>query len=264
MTDQPLRGIRVLTTRPAHQSAELLAGLRALGAEADNLPTIEIMRITANKAQLQRVAGYHLVIFISGNAVSYGLAALADVGLPHENLPPAVAIGRSTARQLEQAGVAEVAYPAQPNSEAVCEMPVVKALPRAGKVLVFRGRGGKEVLARSLRARDLTVDYVEVYERRKPLESAANSFATAFSASAPDLILVTSRDSLQNLYRLTNAEQRRLLLHTQIVIGSPSMSDLHSELGFDKPPVIAASPLNDDMVRAAKEWCGDKVGAGLR
>ncbi len=244
----PLRGLRVLTTRPAHQSAGILAQLRALGADADNFPTIEIVSLAADDERLRRIGEYDLAIFISGNAVAYGLAALARVGAARTALPPAVAVGRGTAALLAAAGVAGAAYPAQPSSEALLEVPVVKALAPASKVIVFRGRGGKEVIAAGLRARGIAVDYAQVYARRKPLASLS-------LAEPRDLILVTSRDGLRNLYELTEAASRARLLQTRIVLGSRSMLDLHRELRFERDPICAASPLDDDMTAAVAARC---------
>ncbi len=238
--------LRVLTTRPAHQCAALLARLRTLGADAANFPTIEITDLACDNEMLKRVGEYDLAIFISANAVVHGLAALARVGVSPAGLPAVAAIGRSTAALLETEGVSRVTHPAQPSSASLLKTRAVQALAPASRVIVFRGRGGKEAIAAGLRARDCVVDYAQVYERRKPV-SASLSFA---DAPPPDLILVTSRDGLQNLYDLTEAASRARLLQTRIVIGSESMLDLHRALGFQQDAVIAASPLDDDMAAA--------------
>ena len=245
----PLRGLRLLATRPAHQSTELLAQLRALGASADNFPTIEIINPLSDNTRLKRVSEYDLVIFISGNAVTYGLAALERVGVAHTCLPQTVAVGRGTAALLKTAGVTDVTHPAQPSSQSLLEMPTVKALPPASKVLVFRGHGGKEVLAAGLRAAGMVVDYAEVYARRRPV-----GVELSFTGPKPDLILITSRDGLHNLYTMTDPASRDQLLKTPIVLGSESILDLHRELGFQQAPIIAASPLDDDMVAAIVAW----------
>lgn len=237
--------MRVLTTRPAHQSAEILSRLRALGAHADNFPVIEILDVVPDDDMLKRVGQYDLAIFISGNAVTRGLAVLVQAGVSRARLPPVVAVGCSTAALLEAEGVSGATYPAQPSSESLLEMPEVRALAPAGKVIVFRGRGGRETLAAGLRARGLTVDYAEVYERRKP--AAASLSLTDLP---PDLILVTSRDSLRNLCELTETACRARLMQTPVVLGSRSMLDLYRELGFQRDAVIAASPLDGDMVAA--------------
>ena len=245
MTARPLEGLRVLTTRPAHQSAALLARLRELGATADNFPTIEIVGIAIAADMLKRIGEYNLAIFISGNAVEYGLAALTKVGRAPTDLPGVVAVGRTTAALLESHGVSGVSFPAQPSSEALLKTPAVEALAPSSKVVIFRGRGGKEVIATGLRARGISVDYAQVYERRRP-----GSVQLSLVPPFPDLVVTTSRDGLQNLCGLTDAASREPLLRTTIVLGSRSMLGLHRELGFEKEPIVAASPLDDDVVKA--------------
>ena len=243
----PLRGLRILTTRPARQGAGILGRLRSLGATADNFPTIEIVERTGDDARLERIGEYELAIFISANAVVCGFAALARVGASCPDLPPTVAIGRSTAELLKARGVGDVSYPRQPNSEALLETSAVRALAPASRVIVFRGRGGREAIAAGLRGRGLTVDYAEVYERIKPRAS--------LSFTEPrDLVLVTSNDALSNLYELTETASRACLLRTQLILGSRSMLVLHRRLGFERAAVCAASPLDDDMVAAVKAW----------
>ena len=248
-SSQRLKGVRLLVTRPAHQSEEILTRLRTLGAQAVGFPTIEIFELTAGDSLIKRMDEYALAIFISGNAVHYGFMALARVGVPYTDLPPVVAIGRGTAKLLESKGVANVQCPEHPSSDSLLQMPVVKSLEPSKKVILFRGLGGKEVIAVGLRACELEVYYAEVYERCKPA-SATLSFADF----APDLILMTSRDGLQNLYDLTDSRFRAQLLKTPILLGSQSMLDLYEKLGFQQDAVIAKSPLDDDMVDAVLEW----------
>ena len=246
-TTRPLHGLRVLATRPAHQSAGILTRLRAFGAAADNFPTIEIVNRTDDDARLGNIGEYDLAIFISGNAVAYGLAALKRAGASPADLPPVAAVGRGTAELLKSEKVEKVFYPPQPTSEALLEVPAVKALAPVSRVIVFRGRGGREVIAAGLRERGMTVDYVEVYERVKP--QASLTLAKPYG-----LIFATSHDGLRNLHELTEAASRKCLLQTQIVLGSRSMLDLHRKLGFEHDPVCAVSPLDDDMIAAVMAW----------
>ena len=246
---KPLQGLRVLATRPAHQSAALLARLNALGAIADNFPTIEVIAVDPAGDVLERVGDYDLAIFISANAVVHGLAALARTGVALSGLPPVAAVGRTTAQLLEAEGVSGVAYPPTPSSEALLETSAVKALSAPGKVVIFRGRGGKEVLAVGLRTRGLAVDYAEVYERRKPA-----AVSLSFTDPLPDLILVTSRDGLQNLYEMTEEASRPRLLETPVVLGSRAMLALYRRLGFQRDAVVAQSPLDADVIAAVTAW----------
>ena len=244
-----LRGVRILTTRPANQSSGILAKLRAHEAEVRNFPTIEIIGRTNADTLLADVAGYDLAIFISANAVEQGFAALKRVGIPHTSLPSVIAIGRGTARLLELQGVSDVTWPSEPSSASLLQMPAVRAFGLSAKVILFRGVGGKELIAGGLRARGIEVHYAEVYERRRP-----RALKLSFADFYPDVILVTSRDGLQNLYAMIENEARDSLLRVPALLGSRSMLDLHKKLGFRQRAEVAASPLDDDMAAAVLAW----------
>lgn len=246
------RAPQVMMTRPAHQGEPLRALLEGVGARVSHFPTIEIVDradATDNLDKARGIDRYRLLIFISRNAVDYG-ARLADLaGLDRGRLPPSAAIGRGTAEYLTAQGFDVAAFPERPSSEDLLETDAVKGLPSGARVLIFRGRGGKEVLAERLRSRGLTVDYAEVYQRIKPPGKSLD-----LAAASPDLILVGSRDSLDNLYEMTPSGDRARLVRTTLVLGAASMVARHAELGFVAPPVTADSPLDADMVEAAMRY----------
>ena len=248
-----LHGVRILTTRPANQSGGILRKLRARGAEVRNFPTIEIVERTDADALLAKIAGniagYDLAIFISANAVEYGFAALKRAKVAHTSLPPVVAIGRTTAGLLRLQGVADVTWPPEPSSASLLRMPAVRGLGPSSRALLFRGVGGKELIADGLRTRGIEVRYAEVYERRRP-----TALKLSFTDFCPDLILVTSRDGLRNLHAMVEDKARDRLLRTPVLLGSRSMLDLHEKLGFRQRAEVAASPLDDDMTAATLAW----------
>ena len=69
---QPLAGRRILVTRAAKQAGKLSEGLRALGAEAVEVPVIEICPPASYEPlddALRRVDSYDWLLFTSMNAV---------------------------------------------------------------------------------------------------------------------------------------------------------------------------------------------------
>ena len=72
MTVQPLAGRRVLVTRAAHQAGKLSQGLRALGAEAVEVPVLEIrppLNFEPLDAAIANLDTYRWLILTSANAV---------------------------------------------------------------------------------------------------------------------------------------------------------------------------------------------------
>ena len=77
---QPLRGRAVLVTRPIHQTDKLVGLINAAGGEAILFPALAI-ESPENPAPVRQLlaelARFDLAIFVSSNAVEYGLALLA-------------------------------------------------------------------------------------------------------------------------------------------------------------------------------------------
>lgn len=246
--------LRAMITRPAHQGGALRERLEEHGVVVEHFPTIEIVDRVGDAGNLDKARGigrYDMLVFISRNAVEYGVRLLGVAGVRRTRIPPSAAIGRSTAGRLTELGFQVVACPAHPSSEGLLETGAVRALAGGARVLIFRGRGGKEVLATKLRARGLEVEYAEVYGRIAPPGRSLE-----FGDAPPDVILVGSLDSLENLYAMTAEDSRGRLLQAVVVLGSAGMAGRHAELGFTRPPVVADSPLDDDMVRATVIYMG--------
>ena len=110
MPMQPLAGLNIVVTRPRDQAAGLAQRIAALGGIPLPFPLLEIGPApdpTALRDFAQRVGHYQLLIFISPNAVHYGMQALRSV--PH-GLRVA-AVGQGSARALRALGVASVLAP---------------------------------------------------------------------------------------------------------------------------------------------------------
>ena len=146
-------GNRVLIPRPQRQPDRFAERLRREGFEPCVLPVIEIIPDTDPALARRLSSAVHAaddLIFVSGNAVDSCLALLeaCNAKLPvHRQY---FAVGRSTAEALQQRGMA-VNFPArQADSEGVLALPALRQ-PGGRQILICRGRGGREKLARELR-----------------------------------------------------------------------------------------------------------------
>lgn len=166
---ETLRAQTILVTRPAAQAEVTARKLRAEGFEPWVMPLIGI-EARPNPDGLDRIAD-HLddfccAIFVSGNAVKYGVAAIRGRRPWPEGLA-VIALGLGTAAALHQAGFEKVASPAVHfDSEGVLALPVLASDKIAGQgVLIVGGEGGRELLAPTLRQRGATVSHLRVYRR---------------------------------------------------------------------------------------------------
>jgi uroporphyrinogen-III synthase len=243
-----LTGVTVVVTRPQHQAQNLRTALEAAGAQVILFPTLEILPPVdpqPARALIDRIADYHIAIFISPNAVEFGLRELARVGGLPAHLQVA-AVGAGTARALAAAGHAPELTPKEEfNSEALLALDALNHV--GGKnILIFRGDGGRELLGDTLRARGANVQYAEVYRRAKPKIDPAPLF-DAWSRNALDAIVVTSNESLENLFELVGTAGQSHLQRTQLFVASPRAAELAKRLGAERDPVVV-KPMGDDAI----------------
>ncbi|MDP2787209.1 MAG: uroporphyrinogen-III synthase [Pseudomonadota bacterium] len=200
----PLAGIGVLVTRPVEQAARLMARLQALDAMPLLFPALAIQASAHPqdlRAALAGVDRYDLHLFVSPTAVQFGLAALPSVQV--KNLR-AAAIGNGTATALRAGGVENIVAPkGGADSEHLLALPQLAQL--AGqRVLIFRGEGGRELIADTLRARGAEVDYAECYRRVCPQTDPA-PLLQAFAQQQIQAITVFSGETLDNLLAMLAA-----------------------------------------------------------
>lgn len=161
MSDSALRGVGVLVTRPAEQAGELVAAIELSGGVAITYPVMDIVgRDPAIvRSEIDRLPPPDLVVYVSANAVRYGLEAAAA------GKPLVAAVGPATARALEDAGIAVDVRPAEAyDSEHLLAEHALRDV--AGKsVTIVRGESGRELIAETLRTRGAEVHYLSVYRR---------------------------------------------------------------------------------------------------
>ena len=213
MNGLPLADCRILITRPVGQQQRLREAIEACGGEAISLPLLAIKPIedTAAQAKLQHnLAGLHeydLVIFVSANAARFGAQCVAVRGAEISPETAILAIGEATAREASMLLDRPVHSPASGGgSEQLLKMPQLEKVNNK-KVAIFRGEGGRELLATELRRFGARVDYIEVY-RRAPTLGAAAMLQQILSGGLPDYVVITSAEALQRWRNLLDEISR--------------------------------------------------------
>lgn len=258
--EAPLTGLSVLVTRPAGQAQGLCRSIEQAGGRAVHFPVMEIRPLPGGgdlPRAIERLERYDLAIFISVNAVHMSLPGL----LAERDWPAALtvaAIGRRTAEALEEYGLRPALVPSEGfSSEALLALPELEEVS-GRRVAVFRGRGGRELLAATLRARGAEVDHIETYERGLP-DHPPQALAGALEQGPVQAVTVASNESLENLFRLagpdTAARLRRLVF---VVINSRALS-LARRLGIETEPVVAADATDAAVLAALCGWFRDST-----
>jgi uroporphyrinogen-III synthase len=249
-----LEGTRVVITRPAHQAGKLAARIAAEGGQIITFPVLAIAPARddrALEAVIDRLDDFDLAIFISTNAVQWGLAALGSRRLPARLR--LAAVGEATAAALRDHGLGQIITPMGGyNSEALLATPALRDV-RGQRIVIFRGEGGRELLGRSLVERGAQVTYAECYRRVKADTDPA-VLLEALAHGDVDAITVTSVEALDNLFTMLGERGRALLDAVTMVVGSERVAEACRARGGRSPLIVAASAGDADLVDAIGRW----------
>jgi len=248
-----LDGIVVMVTRPAHQARPLCERIESRGGRVVCFPVLEIAAVedTASlQGLVRRLSEFDLAVFVSANAVARGVPMV----LAHGGWPPGTqvaAVGERTAGELVRRGLSVDIRPEKGfDSESLLAVAALNNV--VGKrIVIFRGQGGRELLAETLRQRGATVDYAEVYRRVRPMATLGGVLHTQ---PFPHAIVITSGDGLHNLLDMADSGDRRRLLSTPLVVISHRIGDTARALGFTHPPIVARQASDEAIVEAIGDW----------
>lgn len=232
----PIAGLEnrvVLLTRPREESLALAPCIARLGARPLIFPTLEIEPIEPDAASLdvlEHLAQFDLAIFISANAVRAGMALVRRLGGWPAALR-AAGVGQATGAALLREGVGASLVPVDgADSEALLRLPELQCV--AGRqIAIFRGVGGREMLAETLRARGATVRYIECYRRVRPQSDTAD-VARALADGALAAIVAASGESLANLLTLVGDQYVEALRSIPLFVQHRNVAQRARALGF--------------------------------
>lgn len=250
-----LAGATVVVTRPAHQAEHLCLSIEQQGGSALRFPVIEIgppANRSALNAQLQHLDTYQLAIFVSSNAVSAAIDILnARQGWPQ--IVAIAAVGRATEKSLITRGLTVAHCSPEPfNSEALLSLAELQTV-RGQRVMIFRGNGGRELLANTLRERGAEVEYAECYQRITPNTDTADLYRL-WDEGCSMPIVVTSHQSLKNLYTMVDDAHRAALLSSPLIVVSQRIGAAAKTLGFYNEPQVTQAASDEAILDAINKW----------
>lgn len=234
-----LQGVRALVTRPAGQGDALLCAIRAAGGEASALPLLEIQTIDQREPQLdqaierllERLEDFDSAIFISSNAVRCLFDRLQAGARSWPADLECFAIGGATAALLEARGIVTRSGTVAMNSEELLGLAPL-ATPAAKQIVIFKGMGGRELLATALRERGAEVTECALYRRLAP-RHAPGAVAALLRTRRINTVLLNSAESLDNLLGLLGADAAgTMAAELSLVVPGVRVETLARERGF--------------------------------
>jgi uroporphyrinogen-III synthase len=248
--DQPLAGASVIITRPSASAASIRRRVRALGGTPIGIPgsALEAVDDPARaRRELRATRDADVVVFVSPAAVRFAWKLLP--GLRFARTTAVLAPGAGSARALRRRGVAMAVHPPQrQDSEGLLALPQL-ARVRRRRVAIIGAPGGRDLLARELRARGAHLQPVEVYRRRAPRLSGRH-FLRLERTPGPLISLFSSAEALGHLHALLPAPLFAHLAASECIVSSERLAEVARTLGFARVH-IATSPAPAALLAAA-------------
>ena len=218
----------IVVTRPQDDSDRLASLLRDAGWPVWVQPVIRITPLADDALpSAPEFEPDDRVIFISANAVSYGLPQL-EAGLKNSGAK-VLAVGERTASGLRAAGLA-VVVPTIPNSEGLLALPELNDFSGQRAVIV-KGDGGRQLLAEALIARSAVVlEYVCYRREVEPVD--AEAFCEELVAAEPLVFQANSGETLTRLTELLAEGGQPNLCHQPVVVPSARLAEFAATLGW--------------------------------
>ena len=255
--DLALTGLKIVVTRPRDQAVQLAQRIEHAGGVPLLFPLLDIAPVQDTRVlheQITRLPRFDLAIFISPNAVRYGMAAICAAG----ELPPKLKIatvGQGSAKALRESGITNAIAPAERfDSEGLLALPELQGVS-GWRVMIFRGDGGRELLGDTLRARGATVEYAACYQRSKPQQDIG-----ALVSAAPDAISVTSSEALGYLWQMLDGGAQAALRDTPLFVPHQRIAELARQQGWHQ--VLLTGSGDDGLLSALVAWNKGADGKG--
>jgi len=253
--NKPLFGKSIAVTRAREQASSFMAGLRELGANCIEFPTIEI-RPPDDWAPLDdainKIRDYNWLIFTSVNGVKFFFKRLLENKKDVRALGEikVCAIGPKTADAVKGYGIMPDMVPPEYRAEAVIEE-FRKLKTENLTILLPRAKEAREILPDELRKMGAEVDVVNAYVTIMP-ENRVADISKMLEAGEISMITFTSSSTVTNFMGMfeKNADQvKEWLKDIDIASIGPITSETAKRLGL-KVTVEPESYTIDDLTEA--------------
>ena len=253
----PLRGLRVLNTRPLDQAAELSRRLAALGAEAVELPTTQIVPaadptpLDEAIRRLRESRGFDWILFTSTNSVVFFLNRLLAQGHDVRALAGVRlgAVGRATVDALRVYGlVADSSAPATTGA-------VVAEIGQNGtgrRVLVPRSGSERPDSVEALLDQGCQVETVVAYSIQ-PADPDPIGLAALLKGEV-DVVSFISPSGLTGLAAmLPERPLSHVLAPLTVLCIGPTTADMARAMGV-RVDLVATEHTIDGMIDTLLQW----------
>ena len=255
-TNKMLKRLKILITRPKHQTEKLSAAIQKQGGIAISFPTLEIKAVNTNNAlnYLENIKHYNFIIFLSPNAVVTTTTYIQKIYPVWPAQTKIIAIGPGTANALQQKGLPVDYFPEKNFSSEGLLALLPFQHPKQKKILILQGENGRGYLDKALEKKGAHVTTVNVYQRQCPQVAK-----TCIPYPSVNVIVCTSNEGLKNLVTLLHPHWHTALFAKQLLVVSPRIADYAKKLGFVKSPLISDNASNEAILQTLLAYAKGKL-----
>ena len=227
----------IVLTRPEGSQGALADRLTSEGWPVLVQPVIAIAPLDT-LPEIPELGSDDVCLYVSSNAVSYGLPILAASnavsGIRH------LAVGERTAQALAEHGI-EAITPERADSEGLLSLPALQTV-QGRKVLIVKGEGGRGLLADVLSQRGADVHDLPCY-RRQPADVDCEQLCERLASPSALVFQAASGETLEYLSDLIARCGQPTLWQQPVVVPSARVAELAAERGWHR--VVQAENAGD-------------------
>lgn len=250
MNTANLKGLRVLNTRPLQQGQELNQRIIIAGGLPVSCPALDIGPPARDwRPLLPNLNTVQQAIFVSANAVTYSIPVLLENQFAWPDHIQITAVGKATAQALKSRQLRVDNIPEKSDSEHLLMLNNLQAV-HSETILLFKGEGGRTLIANSLTERGAKLIELNVYQRLLP-DCNQEKLEQWWRDDCVDIILFTSQEAIQNIVTMfgTSAQQA-WLKRTPCLVISDRLAQFASKSGIEN--ILICSP--DTIIDALNQF----------
>jgi hydroxymethylbilane synthase len=241
----------VVLTREEKYLGNMPSALEALGFRVELVGTLRSEQQSNESITkvFKNIQDYTDIIFVSRNAVEFGMSIVEQSGQTLAQATQVIAMGVESAKQLMKHNIVALYPDHGTGAEALLAVKRLADLSQR-KVLIVRGTQGLDWPAGEMRKRGGQVDQVNVYTQSLPSNASQKMQKLLVEEQQPpQAVFLHSGQSARNFMELVSAE-RELFSRTELVVGSQRIAAIANELNWNGGITIAESPSNKHMLKA--------------
>ena len=249
--NNPLRGIRIVVTRPLNQSLGFCSDLTGLGSQVIQMPTVKICGLEDHE-HLDKVVGdarqFDWVIFTSGNAVRYFAESAKRQGVSFGgdgDRTKVCCVGEETARISKSFGFDVASIPTIHTGKGIVELFESQGDLDGKSFLIPSSSEATATVSEGLRNLGGSVNVVPAYETVPVLEVPDHILADV--RTGVDLLTFTSPSTVKSFHQLVRGE-----VTAPVAVIGPVTAAEAEKLGYEiavHPKEYSMSDLLEAIVR---------------